>query len=375
VNRILHILDHLDSHGAAGQLGLLATGLPPGAFAHHACGLSAGGPPTAVLERSGVAVRVLGRRWPLDPQTWWRLRGEAVLWRPDLIHAWGPAAAVYGLAAAKACGVGRFILQGDFAPAATALERAAERGIAWCADAVVVGGPAARDAAIARGLSAARIRVIPAGVAPPPLPVYTRGQWLRQLGLDESCRLVGVFGPLREAERLKDAIWAADLLKVIRPDVHLLLYGDGPHRDRLLQFREQVLIRDKVHFLGQARDACEALAHLDVFWSAGGTGESAGAILAAMAAGIPVVAADTPGTRELIVPGVTGYLFRVGHRAGLAGCTQHLLESPEAARRLADAARRRALQDFSAEKLVRGYAALYGELLNTVPPPAGTRAR
>jgi glycosyltransferase involved in cell wall biosynthesis len=358
VNRILHILDHLDSHGAARQLGLLATGLPPGAFAHHACVLSAGGPP-AILKRSGVAVTALGRRWPLDPQTWWRLRGEAARWRPDLIHAWGPAAAEYGLAAAKACGVGRFILQGGLAPAATALERAAGRWIAWCSDAVLVGGPAARDASIARGLSAARIRVIPDGVAPAPLPVYTRSEWLRQLGMGEPCRLVGVFGPLREAERLKDAIWAADLLKVIRQDVHLLIYGDGPHHDRLLQFRDQVLIRDKVHFLGQASDASEAMAHLDVFWSAGGTGESAGAILSAMAAGIPVVAADTPGTRELIVPGVTGYLFRVGHRAGLAGWTQHLLESPEAAGRLADAARRRALGEFSAEQMVRGYAALY----------------
>ena len=152
--------------------------------------------------------------------------------------------------------------------------------------------------------------------------------WLSRVGWSAS-------SALREAERLKDAIWAADLLKVIRSDVHLLIFGDGPHRDRLLQFRDQVLIRDKVHFLGQPSDAAEAMAHLDVLWSAGGTGESAAAVLAAMAAGVPVVAADTPAMRELIAPGQTGCLFRLGQRAGLAAATQQLLESPEAARRRA----------------------------------------
>jgi glycosyltransferase involved in cell wall biosynthesis len=361
MTRILHILERLESYGAARQLELLATGLPPGAFAHRACVLSAGGL-SARLERSGVAVTVLGRRWPLDPETWWRMRRVATGWRPDLVHAWGPTAAVYGLAVAKACRAGRLVVRAGPTPPATAIGRAVEYGIARCADAVVVGGPAAREAAIARRLPAARLRAVPDGVAAALPPAYARGPWLRQLGLAEQTTqgyLVGLFGPLREAERIKDAIWAADLLKVVRPDVHLLVFGEGPHRDRLLLFRDQVLIRDKVHFLGEPSDAGEALAHLDVFWSAGGTGESAGAVLAAMAAGIPVVAADTPAMRELIVAGETGRLFRAGQRGGLAGATQQLLESPAAARRMAEAARRRALDDFSAEQMARHYAGVY----------------
>ena len=55
-------------------------------------------------------------------------------------------------------------------------------------------------------------------------------------------------------KRVKDAIWAADLLKVIRDNVHLLVIGDGPHRDRLHRFRDQVVIADKVHFLGSRND-------------------------------------------------------------------------------------------------------------------------
>jgi len=319
MTRILHILERLESYGAARQLELLATGLPPGAFAHRACVLSAGGL-SARLERSGVAVTVLGRRWPLDPETWWRMRRVATGWRPDLVHAWGPTAAVYGLAVAKACRAGRLVVRAGPTPPATAIGRAVEYGIARCADAVVVGGPAAREAAIARRLPAARLRAVPDGVAAALPPAYARGPWLRQLGLAEQTTqgyLVGLFGPLREAERIKDAIWAADLLKVVRPDVHLLVFGEGPHRDRLLLFRDQVLIRDKVHFLGEPSDAGEALAHLDVFWSAGGTGESAGAVLAAMAAGIPVHArADRRRGDGPLVP--RGAARRTGRRDAAA---------------------------------------------------------
>jgi len=298
----------------------------------------------------------------MDPQSWWRLWREMARLRPDLVQAWGPAANAWGLAAAKTCGVSRFVCRQGAAPARTVLGHAVDRWIARRSDAVVVPGPAARDAQIACGLPAGKIHVIPDGVAPR-AAVGTRADWLARLGLGERSLLIGLFGPLREAQRVKDAIWAADLLKVIRDDVHLLVFGDGPHRERLLRFRGQVHIRDKVHFLGQRSDALDVLPHLDVFWSASASGESSGGILAAMASGLPVVATDVPPTRELVVPGETGYLVRVGDRAGLARWTQQLLESPDLARRLGEAGRRRALGEFSAEKMARRYAALYDELL------------
>ena len=80
-------------------------------------------------------------------------------------------------------------------------------------------------------------------------------------------RLIGWAGRLEADRGGKDAIWAADLLKVIRDDVHLLIFGAGPHRDRLVRFRDQVEIADKVHFLGDRGDLEEFLPHLDQFWS------------------------------------------------------------------------------------------------------------
>ena len=81
-----------------------------------------------------------------------------------------------------------------------------------------------------------------------------------------------------------------------------------------------------------------------------------------MAAGVPVVATDIPGTRELVVPGETGFLVAVGHRAGFARWTNQLLDDAALARRLGQAARERAGREFSVEAMVSRYVELYGEM-------------
>ena len=151
---------------------------------------------------------------------------------------------------------------------------------------------------------------------------------------------------------------------MIRDDVHLLVIGDGPHRDRLRRFRDQARIRDKVHFLGHRGDVPRLMPHLDVLWSTSGYEGQSNAVLEAMAAGVPVVATDIPGTRDLVLPESTGYLVPVGDRAGFARCTDVLLDDAELARRLGQAGRRRVQREFSVETMIRRHADLYRELLD-----------
>jgi glycosyltransferase involved in cell wall biosynthesis len=162
---------------------------------------------------------------------------------------------------------------------------------------------------------------------------------------------------------VKDAIWAADLLKVIRRDVHLLVIGDGPQRERLLHFRRQCRIDDKVHFLGERGDVPRLLPHFDLLWSTSGYEGQSNVILEAMAAGVPVVATDIPGTRELVSPGATGYLVPVGDRAAFAKYAERLLNDAGLAAGLSAAARDRVEREFSVEKMVQRHAELYREIL------------
>jgi glycosyltransferase involved in cell wall biosynthesis len=50
-----------------------------------------------------------------------------------------------------------------------------------------------------------------------------------------------------------------------------------------------------------------------------------------MAAKVPVVATDIPGTRELVEDGRTGFLFPVGDSQALAVSMERLIEAPTAA--------------------------------------------
>jgi glycosyltransferase involved in cell wall biosynthesis len=233
------------------------------------------------------------------------------------------------------------------------LPAAIDRYVGRRAATVVAAFPAVRDYCIEQGIAGEKIQVIPSGACRAAPSGATRGQILDRLGLPESVRLIGWAGRLEADRGGKDAIWAADLLKVIRDDAHLLIFGAGPHHDRLVRFRDQVEIADKVHFLGERGDLQEFLPNLDQFWSTRRSPGMPQAVLEAMAAGVPVVATDVHGTRELIEHEASGYLFAPGHRAGLARWAEHLLNHPDAARRTGAAGRQRVESEFSAEKMVQ----------------------
>ncbi len=84
-----------------------------------------------------------------------------------------------------------------------------------------------------------------------------------------------------------------------------------------------------------------------------------------MAAGVPVVATDIPGNRQLVRQGQTGYLVPVGDRAALAKFAFQILENPAAHNTLRENARREMREKYPVAKMVEAHAALYRELLDT----------
>ena len=100
--RILQIIPSLDRAGAEKQMALLVEGLPRDEFDVHVGVLTRGGPLWDDLRRAGIPVTLIGKRWRIDPQAYWRLKRLAARLRPDLIHTWLFAANAYGRTAGKA---------------------------------------------------------------------------------------------------------------------------------------------------------------------------------------------------------------------------------------------------------------------------------
>jgi glycosyltransferase involved in cell wall biosynthesis len=367
-HRVQLIIPTLDRCGAEKQLTLLACGLPRDRFEVHVCALTRGGPWQAVLEAQGIPVTVIGKSWKFDPLAYLRLRRQIRRLRPDLVHTWIFAANAYGRQAAFSAGVPH-VLAGERCvdPWKRWHELAVDRYLARRTERLITNSSGVRDFYVQRGIPADKWVIIPNGVEPAPPSTLERRDVLAELGLPAEAVLIGAVNRLWPQKRIKDLIWAADLLKCVRDDVHLLIIGDGPQRWRLERYRDQVQISDRVHFLGQRDDVPQLLPHLACLWLASGYEGQSNAILEAMAAGVPVVATDIPGNRDLVVHGETGFLVPVGDRGNLAGWTKQLLDDPELARRCGEAGRRRVASEFSIPRMIQRHVELYEQILAGTP--------
>jgi len=66
--------------------------------------------------------------------------------------------------------------------------------------------------------------------------------------LPKDARLIARDWRLWPQKRVKDIIWAADLVQCVRDDVHIPDYRDGPQRWRLEKYAEQVTVAERVRF-------------------------------------------------------------------------------------------------------------------------------
>jgi glycosyltransferase involved in cell wall biosynthesis len=364
--RILHVIATLTRGGAEKQLALLATGLPREEFEVHVCALTRGGPLADELRAAQIPTEVIGKQWKYDPLAWWQLKRHIARLRPDVVQTWMFTANAYGRTAARQAGVRHLVASELCVDVWKSWHHLAiDRRLARKSDAVVANSAGVADFYRGHRIPAKKLRVIESGIALPPASTATHDELCDQLGIARGAHLIGAVGRLWHQKRIKDLIWAADLLKVIRDDAHLLIIGDGPQRENLERFCEACRMQDKVHFLGQRNDVMRWMPHFSLLWLASSYEGLPNVVMEAMSVGVPVVATDISGNRDLVTHGVNGFLTPVGDRAGLGRFAHKILEDPALRERLGEAGRQRVLTDFSAEKMIAKHAALYREILGT----------
>lgn len=363
--RIVHVISMLDDGGAAKQLGFLAVGLPREQFEFHVCVLSGTGPREAMLREASIPITQINRQRSLDVSAWLRLRNKLKELQPDIVHTWLSAANTFGRQAALAAGCRHLVASERY------LDRwkswyhfAIDRRLARKSDRVLANSEAVQNFLIQHRIAAKRIEVIRSGMAlAEPAQDNDRIELRRQLNLPLNANVIVAVGKLLPQKRYKDLIWAADLIKCIRDDTHLLIVGEGPQRLPLQRYAEQVEILDRVHFMGHRADAEELIRRADLLWSGSESEGASNGVLEAMASGTAVIASNVDANRELIEHQEHGVLFPLGDRAALAKWTQHLIEHPEERRRMADAARARVAEEFSLDHMLAQHTELYNRIL------------
>ncbi len=143
-----------------------------------------------------------------------------------------------------------------------------------------------------------------------------------------------------------------------RRDASLVLVGEGDQRAELELLTKTLGVQDQVHFGGFRPDRLEWMRGFDLFVLPSREEGIPRCLLEAMALGVPVLASDIPGNRDLVQDGDTGILFQAGRADELAG----LFDSALGPSARTASARSKIADEFSAARMALDYQRLFGSL-------------
>ncbi len=196
---------------------------------------------------------------------------------------------------------------------------------------------------------AAPVTVIPTGVDPAKFEGGDGRKARVTYRIPENAFVVGHVGRLAEEKNLGFLISATLKFLAKHPDAHAVFTGDGAEREKMLARVRWAGMGDRVHFTGILRgDALrDIFAAFDVF-AFSSRSETQGLVIAeAMMAGVPVIALDAPGVREVVEGNVNGHLLP-------KNCSENLFAEELARFSMLDDDERRRMSA-GAKRTARGY--------------------
>lgn len=209
-----------------------------------------------------------------------------------------------------------------------------------------------------------KLAVVHNGIDPTPFERdhKARAEIRAELQLPPGVPLVTVVANLRTPKGHRHLLEALALLPRQGQAWKVALVGEGPLREELEQQADRLQISDRVIFMGARQDIPRVLAAADLFVLPSLWEGLPGAVMEAMAAGLPVVASDVGGVRELLCDGETGYLVPAAQPEPLAERLQALLADAALRERMGAAGRTRLIEEFSLDRMVQRTGSVYEAL-------------
>ncbi|HLV99462.1 MAG TPA: glycosyltransferase family 1 protein [Ktedonobacterales bacterium] len=158
-------------------------------------------------------------------------------------------------------------------------------------------------------------------------PSRRSAEWRHGITANPAAKIILYVGRLSYEKNLEALLTAFKTIESDEPDAHLVLVGDGPARQEL----EQALEGRRATFTGflKGEALAEAYASADLFAFPSTTETFGQAVLEAMASGLPVVAFNAEGVRDLVRHEETGLLVPEGDTAAFTEGVRSLLTHPE----------------------------------------------
>jgi len=234
-----------------------------------------------------------------------------------------------------------------------------------CTAVTVATADAAARELISQGVPSSRIVTLTNGVPPAPrLSREERASHLHALGLSEKDTVLGCCARLEAVKGQDLLLRAVAALLPAFPRLRALLVGDGSRRAYLSALAARLGIAHAVRFVGYTDTpfVYQNLFTVNVNTSRA-TETSCLATSECMSLGIPTLASDFGGNREMIREGENGLLFRTDDVRSLTERLSQLLQVPSRLRDMRDSTARAYRDRFSVERMAEGYQRLYFSLI------------
>ena len=241
----------------------------------------------------------------------------------------------------------------------------------FMADAILVGDQSSQQELLDAGYPIARLHRISYGSASSPersapLRFQARAA-LAEINQDlETADNAPVAVCLERLEDQGDLFCLVSAWRIIAerwPSARLWMIGDGPLREALYERIVDCGMHHQILMPGSFDDLEEVFLAADVFVSPSSAPGTSPSLLAAMMAGLPVIAVSTSDTAELIDDGVHGLLLQNQSRHDLSGAISKLFDTPALAARMGAAAQRRTAGRYSLDRIAGKHLQLFERLV------------
>jgi len=367
--RIMHVVDRLDLGGTEKVVMKLVRGLEPGLFEHYVCTLRCASAATGEWA-SGVTVLHAGREGAAFQFNVPRLVRVMRAVRPAIVHSrnWGGIEAVVAARIARVP-VAIHSEHGYELAMLSGLpfhRRVLRHFVYRIASAVAtVTDELCRYHAAQAWWNPGAITVLYNGVdlqefsPQPQLRDFVR----ERLGIPKDALVVGSVGRMVPLKDFATLLKAVEVLVPETPNIHVVLVGSGPEVSRLQAYvADSHHLAERVVFPGAVDDVAHLLNAMDIFVLPTLMEGMSNTLLEALAVGLPTVATRVGGNPEVVVEGECGYLFTPQDVSELVSQLRTLLRDWRLRADFGRAARDRALQHFSLDRMLRRYRDLYIDL-------------
>ena len=174
--------------------------------------------------------------------------------------------------------------------------------------------------------------------------------------------VIGSFGRFVQKKGFIYLNEAIKLLNQNNHNVHLLLGGDGPDKDALIQKIQELQLEEQITFYGWVHDKDIFFQEIDLFCLPS-TIEPFGIILLeAMEYSKPIIATKSGGPEEIIRDNIDGLLSEVESSQDLADKLSHAINNHKKAEQLAKSAHRRLKENYDIKIVAKQLSEILGAI-------------